>query len=45
MNILDSVFNLAIKLFSTLGAAVKASPCGGYFDEPEIPAELLELHK
>ncbi|MCG7339926.1 cyclic lactone autoinducer peptide [Staphylococcus sp. ACRSN] len=45
MNILESVLNLITKLFSVLGATVGALPCGGYFDEPEIPAEITELHK
>lgn len=45
MNILDSLVSLATNLFSALGAAAQASPCGGFFDEPEIPAELTELHK
>ncbi|RIP33208.1 cyclic lactone autoinducer peptide [Staphylococcus gallinarum] len=45
MNILDSLVSLTTKLFSALGAAAQASPCGGFFDEPEIPAELTELHK
>ncbi|MEB6243638.1 cyclic lactone autoinducer peptide AgrD [Staphylococcus gallinarum] len=45
MNILDSLLNLATKFFSALGAAVGARPCGGFFDEPEVPAEITELHK
>ncbi|MCD8827505.1 cyclic lactone autoinducer peptide [Staphylococcus gallinarum] len=45
MSILESLVSLATKLFSALGTAAKASPCGGFFDEPEVPAELTELHK
>ncbi|KKI52616.1 MAG: cyclic lactone autoinducer peptide [Staphylococcus equorum] len=45
MHIFESIFSLIAKFFSTLGAVAGLSPCGGYFDEPEVPKEITDLYE
>ncbi|WP_432724700.1 cyclic lactone autoinducer peptide AgrD [Staphylococcus equorum] len=45
MHIFESIFSLIAKFFSTLGAAAGLRPCGGYFDEPEVPKEITDLYE
>ncbi|PTJ80937.1 cyclic lactone autoinducer peptide [Staphylococcus succinus] len=45
MTILESLLTLITKFFSVLGATAGALPCGGFFDEPEVPSEITKLHE
>ena len=43
------LFDLFIKFFSFLlesvGTLASYTPCATYFDEPEVPQELIDLHR
>ncbi|MGO3050822.1 cyclic lactone autoinducer peptide [Staphylococcus casei] len=45
MNIFESILNLFAKFFSVLGVMAGAKPCGGFFDEPEVPSEITKLYE
>lgn len=45
MQFFESILNIFTKLFSLIGTTAKAKPCGAYFDEPEVPKELIEEEK
>ncbi|WP_251518356.1 MULTISPECIES: cyclic lactone autoinducer peptide AgrD [Staphylococcus] len=45
MQIFESILNIITKLFSLLGTSATGKPCGGFFDEPEVPKELTELYE
>ncbi|MFO3702897.1 cyclic lactone autoinducer peptide [Staphylococcus felis] len=45
MNFLENVLSLITKLFQVIGNFAKINTCTGYFDEPEIPRELLDSNK
>lgn len=45
MNFFDNLLNLFTKLFESIGNFAKINTCTGYFDEPEVPQELLDLDK
>lgn len=42
MNFLENILNLFTNLFKSLGNFAKYKTCQIFFDEPEVPAELLE---
>ncbi|QLK86455.1 cyclic lactone autoinducer peptide AgrD [Staphylococcus sp. 17KM0847] len=43
MNILDAIVTFFTNLFKAIGNFGWYRTCTGYFDEPEIPRELLDL--
>jgi len=45
MDILNGIFKFFAFIFEQLGNIAKYNPCAGYFDEPEVPKELLEENK
>ncbi|MDF0197761.1 cyclic lactone autoinducer peptide [Staphylococcus pseudintermedius] len=45
MRILEVLFNLITNLFQSIGTFARIPISAGFFDEPEIPAELLEEDK
>ncbi|KRG08803.1 cyclic lactone autoinducer peptide AgrD [Staphylococcus sp. NAM3COL9] len=45
MFIYEVFINLITKIFSALGTIAAINPCMGYFDEPEVPKEISELHE
>ncbi|MEJ7542504.1 MULTISPECIES: cyclic lactone autoinducer peptide AgrD [Staphylococcus intermedius group] len=45
MRILEVLFNLITNLFQSIGTFARIPTSTGFFDEPEIPAELLEEEK
>ncbi|MCD8916122.1 cyclic lactone autoinducer peptide [Staphylococcus simulans] len=45
MDILNTIFKLFAFIFEKIGNLAKYNPCWGYFDESEIPKELLEEEK
>lgn len=45
MNILDAIVKFFANLFKAIGNFGWINTCTHFFDEPEIPRELLELDK
>ncbi|MGV3244403.1 cyclic lactone autoinducer peptide AgrD [Staphylococcus sp. 11261D007BR] len=45
MNFLDNLLNLFTNLFKSIGNFAKIDTCTVFFDEPEVPQELLDLDK
>lgn len=45
MDILNTIFKFFAFIFEKIGNLAKYYPCVGYFDEPEVPSELLESEK
>ncbi|AVP37566.1 cyclic lactone autoinducer peptide [Staphylococcus felis] len=45
MNFLENVLSLITKLFQVIGNFAKINTCTVYFDEPEVPRELLDSNK
>ncbi|EGQ0384216.1 cyclic lactone autoinducer peptide [Staphylococcus pseudintermedius] len=45
MRILEVLFNLITNLFQSIGTFARIPISTGFFDEPKIPAELLEEDK
>lgn len=43
MAIFETLFNLFINVFKTLGNFASINPCTAFFDEPEVPKELREV--
>ncbi|AYU55673.1 AgrD protein [Staphylococcus piscifermentans] len=45
MDILNGIFKLFAFIFEQIGNIAKYNPCVGFFDEPEVPSELLDEQK
>ncbi|MBI5974794.1 cyclic lactone autoinducer peptide AgrD [Staphylococcus canis] len=45
MNIFEGLLSLITKLFQSIGNFARINTCTVYFDEPEVPRELLDLDK
>ena len=45
MDILNGIFKFSAFIFEQIGNIAKYNPCVGYFDEPEVPSELLDEQK
>ncbi|MEL0538987.1 cyclic lactone autoinducer peptide AgrD [Staphylococcus debuckii] len=45
MDIFNAIFKLIAFIFEQIGNVAKYYMCAGYFDEPEVPQELLDADK
>ncbi|MBH9580565.1 cyclic lactone autoinducer peptide [Staphylococcus felis] len=45
MNIFESILSLISKLFQAIGNFAAIETCHYFFDEPEVPRELLDFEK
>lgn len=46
MNLLSGLFTKGISvIFEFIGNFSVQDMCNGYFDEPEVPQELIDLHR
>ncbi|MDT4011979.1 cyclic lactone autoinducer peptide AgrD [Staphylococcus simulans] len=45
MELLNGIFKLFAFIFEKIGNLAKYYPCFGYFDESEVPQELLDEDK
>lgn len=45
MDILNGIFKLFAFIFEQIGNIAKYNPCAAFFDEPEVPKELLDTDK
>lgn len=45
MDIFNAIFKLIAFIFEQIGNVAKYNPCVGFFDEPEVPSELLDEQK
>ncbi|ASE36505.1 MULTISPECIES: cyclic lactone autoinducer peptide AgrD [Staphylococcus] len=45
MKLINIFFKILITSFSILGKQSGVYPCGGWWDEPEVPKEITDLHK
>ncbi|EES42187.1 AgrD protein [Staphylococcus caprae M23864:W1] len=45
MQIINLLFKVITAVFEKIGFIAGYSTCSYYFDEPEVPKELLEIYK